>query len=211
MKEISIPIGNESIKGDLTLIPGSHGLVIFAHGSGSSRLSTRNRYVANVLNKGNLSTLLFDLLTESEEKIDQYTREYRFDIPMLAQRLVYVTSWVAEHKETAQFNIGYFGSSTGAAAALMAAAQTPNIKAVISRGGRPDLAMDHLPQVKAATLFIVGGLDYEVIELNEAAYAQLNCTKEMKIIPGATHLFEEPGTLEQVAEIAKNWLFNCLR
>ena len=211
-EEIAIPVGNEYIKGNLTIISNARGLVVFAHGSGSSRFSTRNQFVARILNEGNLSTLLFDLLTEKEDEIDQVTRQIRFDIPLLTERLVTVTQWINAHKKTADLTLGYFGSSTGAAAALMAAAQLPqDIVAVVSRGGRPDLAADYLSKVQAATLLIVGGLDYDVIKLNENAYAQLNCTKELYIVPGATHLFEEPGTLEHVANVALDWFGKYLR
>ena len=205
-QEIAIPVENTSINGNLNLVPNAQGLVIFAHGSGSSRFSKRNQFVAETFNQGNISTLLFDLLTQKEEEIDQVTRELRFNIPLLAERLIMVTQWVQSNKKTEHFKLGYFGSSTGAAAALIAAAQlTTDILAVVSRGGRPDLAGDYLSKVTAATLLIVGQLDYEVIKLNEKAYAQLNCTKEITIIPNATHLFEEAGALEQVANVALNW------
>ena len=178
------------------------GLVIFAHGSGSSRHSVRNKYVASVLRAHGLSTLLLDLLTEDES---EWT-DKRFDIDLLAQRLTLAENWVKQQDETKQLAIGYFGSSTGAAAALQSAAELGNgIKAVVSRGGRPDLAKEHLPKVTAPTLLLVGGYDDGVIELNEQAYAILDCEKELTIIPGATHLFEEAGTLEQVAELAAQW------
>lgn len=206
-KEVTIPIGDGHINGTLTLIPDSIALVIFAHGSGSSRFSKRNQFVADILHQEAIATFLFDLLTQKEDEIDQMTREFRFDIPLLAERLVIVTNWVKTNKKTEYLKLGYFGSSTGAAAALIAAAQLPkDIKAVVSRGGRPDLAMDYLPQVQAPTLLIVGELDYEVIKLNEDAYAQLNCTKELQIIPNATHLFQEPGTLQEAANVAMQWI-----
>ncbi len=205
--EIVIPVNDSHITGNLQLVPESHSLVIFAHGSGSSRFSIRNQFVANTLNKSGLSTFLFDLLTPEEDEVDQYTREFRFDIPRLTERLVLATEWIQAHEDTKEAQIGYVGSSTGAAAALRAAAQLPTeIKAVVSRGGRPDLAGDYLKKVKAATLLIVGELDYEVIKLNEMAYVQLNCAKELTIIPSATHLFEEPGTLELAADAAARWL-----
>jgi len=210
-REISISIGNSSISGILHVVPNSTSLVVFAHGSGSSRFSKRNQFVANFLNKSNISTFLFDLLTPEEDKIDEVTREFRFDIPRLAERLVLVTNWLKSNEETKNVNIGYFGSSTGAAAALIASAQLPDdIDAVVSRGGRVDLAADYLKNVQSPTLFIVGELDYEVITLNEIAFEQLRCTKELTIISGATHLFEEHGTLEQVAKVASEWFIKFL-
>lgn len=209
--EISIPIGDSSINGNLHVVDNANALVIFAHGSGSSRFSKRNQFVANILNQATISTLLFDLLTKEEDAVDQVTRQFRFDIPLLAERLVTVTKWVQSNNNTQYLTLGFFGSSTGAAAALIAAAQLSEaIHAVVSRGGRPDLAGDYLAKVKSPTLLIVGQLDYEVISLNESAYKQLTCTKEIAIIPGATHLFEEPGTLEQVATIASNWFIKFL-
>ena len=191
-----------TLNGDLALHKDAKGLVIFAHGSGSSRHSVRNKYVASVLRAHGLSTLLLDLLTEDES---EWT-DKRFDIDLLAQRLTLAENWVKQQDETKQLAIGYFGSSTGAAAALQSAAELGNgIKAVVSRGGRPDLAKEHLPKVTAPTLLLVGGYDDGVIELNEQAYAILDCEKELTIIPGATHLFEEAGTLEQVAELAAQW------
>ncbi|WP_319466382.1 dienelactone hydrolase family protein [uncultured Trichococcus sp.] len=191
-----------TLNGDLVLHGDPKGLVIFAHGSGSSRHSVRNKYVASVLRAHGLSTLLLDLLTEAES---EWT-DKRFDIDLLAQRLTLAENWVKQQDETKQLPIGYFGSSTGAAAALQsAAALGDEINAVVSRGGRPDLAKACLAKVTAPTLLLVGGYDDGVIELNEQAYALLNCEKEMTIIPGATHLFEEAGTLEQVAELAAQW------
>lgn len=210
-QEITIPIGTSQIKGDLTLIPDSTSLVIFAHGSGSSRLSGRNKFVASILQQAHISTFLFDLLTEQEDAIDQYTREFRFDIPRLAERLILVTQWLQNDKEMSSVKIGYFGASTGAAAALIAAAQLPKaIHAVVSRGGRPDLAESFLPMVQCPTLLIVGQLDYEVISLNRLAYQELQCKKELSIIPHATHLFEEKGTLEQASLAARDWFITYL-
>ncbi len=204
--EISIPIGESSINGTLHSVEQAQGLIIFAHGSGSSRFSKRNNFVADILNQANFSTLLFDLLTEEEERIDVNTREFRFDISLLADRLVLVTNWIKNNKDTANLSIGYFGSSTGAAAALIAAAQLPKqIAAVVSRGGRPDLAKEYLPLVKAPTLLIVGALDYDVITLNGEAFEKMTCEKRIILVPDATHLFEEEGTLERAAELATDW------
>jgi pimeloyl-ACP methyl ester carboxylesterase len=188
------------------------GVIVFAHGSGSSRHSSRNRYVAGVLQQGQFATLLLDLLTEAEEEIDQYTRHLRFDIGLLATRLIEATDWL-QHEPTAPGSpIGYFGASTGAAAALVAAAERPSlIRAVVSRGGRPDLAGPVLSRVQAPTLLIVGGADHEVIELNRDALAQLRCEKRLSIVPGATHLFEEPGALEEVSRLALGWFKEHLR
>jgi dienelactone hydrolase len=180
--------------------------VLFAHGSGSSRHSPRNRYVAWLLNEVGLATLLVDLLTSEEEAIDLTTAHLRFDIGLLAGRLIGVTDWLTEHPDTRHLRIGYFGASTGAAAALMAAAERADVVgAVVSRGGRPDLAGPALTRVKAPTLLIVGGNDFPVIDLNRAALAQLHCEKQLVIVPGATHLFEEPGALDQVAQLAREW------
>lgn len=205
--EVKIPINSITLEGNLTIPEGAKGIVVFAHGSGSSRFSSRNRYVAQELQKEGLGTLLFDLLTAEEERIDMITAHLRFDIDLLANRLVSVTNWLFSNPETKNLNIGYFGASTGAAAALIAAKEHANvIKAVVSRGGRPDLAEKALPNVKAPTLLIVGGEDYQVIEMNEWALDRLKVEqKELKIVPGATHLFEEPGTLEQVANLAGEW------
>jgi dienelactone hydrolase len=181
-------------------------LVLFAHGSGSSRHSARNQFVARTLNDAGLATLLFDLLTPNEEAIDMHTREHRFNIGLLAERLVHGTTWAKQQDQTRDLRVGYFGSSTGGAAALVAAAKIPqDIGAVVSRGGRPDLAGDALPKVQAPTLLIVGGNDDIVIELNEIAHDQMRCEVKLEIIPGATHLFEEPGALEKVAELASDW------
>jgi len=206
MNEARVPAGRAMLDGNLTIVAQTKGLVLFAHGSGSSRQSPRNQFVARTLNDAGLATLLFDLLTPEEESVDVYTREHRFDIGLLAERLVYATKWAKQQKQTKDFRIGYFGSSTGGGAALVAAAELPDdIGAVVSRGGRPDLAGDALPKVEAPTLLIVGGDDHVVIELNEQARAQMKCECRIEIVPGATHLFEEPGALEQVAKLASEW------
>lgn len=205
--EIQIPINSITLEGNLTIPEGAKGIVVFAHGSGSSRFSSRNRYVAQELQKKGLGTLLFDLLTAEEERIDMVTAHLRFDIDLLAKRLVDVTNWLLSNPDTKKLSIGYFGASTGAAAALIAAKEHANaIKAVVSRGGRPDLAEKALSDIKAPTLLIVGGEDYQVIEMNQWALDRLKAEeKELKIVPGATHLFEEPGTLEEVANLAGEW------
>ena len=203
-REVQIPSGEVTLNGELNIPPNAAGVVLFAHGSGSSRHSPRNRHVARTIRNRGVGTLLFDLLTRDEEAIDSYTRHLRFDIDLLAERLVHATYWL--NGEFDQVRAGYFGSSTGAAAALVAATRLGEIVgAVVSRGGRPDLASDSLPLVKAPTLLIVGGLDYPVIEMNRRAYERLYCEKEIEIVPGATHLFEEPGTLDQVAHLAAEW------
>ncbi len=210
--EIKIPVGNVVVEGTLTLPPGAKGVVLFAHGSGSSRFSPRNQYVAKEFNKATIGTLLFDLLTQEEEETDMVTAEYRFNTPLLAQRLISATEWLRNDPQTKKLAFGYFGASTGAAAALIAAAKLPNeIAAVVSRGGRPDLAGEYLPNVVAPTLLLVGGLDTEVIELNQEAMDQMIAEKKLTIIPGATHLFEELGTLEQVAKFSKDWFLRYLR
>ena len=209
--ELKIPVGNVVVEGTLTLPPGAKGVVLFAHGSGSGRFSPRNQYVAKEFNKATIGTLLFDLLTQEEEETDMVTAEYRFNIPLLAQRLIGATEWLRNDSQTRKLAFGYFGASTGAAAALIAAAKLPNeIAAVVSRGGRPDLAGEHLPNVVAPTLLLVGGLDAEVIELNQDAMDQMTAEKKLTIIPGATHLFEEPGTLEQVAKFSRDWFVRYL-
>jgi putative phosphoribosyl transferase len=206
MNEVRIPAGRAILLGDLTILDQTTALVLFAHGSGSSRHSPRNQFVARTLNNAGLATLLFDLLTPDEELVDTRTAELRFDIDLLAKRLVHATKWAKQELQTRDFRIGYFGSSTGGAAALAAAAQLPDdIAAVVSRGGRPDLAGDALPKVKAPTLLIVGGEDHVVIDLNEEARAQMHCEVKIDIVPGATHLFEEPGALERVADLASDW------
>jgi len=192
------------LEGDLIIPAGAQGVVLYAHGSGSTRHSPRNQFVARTIREVGVGTLLFDLLTKEEEAIDMRTRHLRFDIGLLAQRLIDATYWIKGDLDYLQ--VGYFGSSTGGGAALVAAAELgETVGAVVSRGGRPDLAGDALPLVKAPTLLIVGGLDYPVIEMNREAYARLRCEKELKIVPGATHLFEEPGTLEEVARLAAEW------
>lgn len=194
------------LDGDLTVPPGADAIVIFAHGSGSSRKSSRNRFVAGVLQDAGLATLLFDLLTLEEEAIDVRTAHLRFDIQLLAERLVGVTRWVRVQAGTESFPIGYFGASTGGGAALVAAAREPElVSAVVSRGGRPDLAGDVLPHVAAPTLLIVGGHDEPVIGMNEEAMSRMRTERRLEIVPGATHLFEEPGTLEEVARLARDW------
>lgn len=211
---VSICSREITLEGDLSVPRYAKGIVIFAHGSGSSRYSPRNRYVARTLQDSGLATLLFDLLTIQEEDEERWTRHLRFNIPLLADRLVSTTDWIKNNTETRNLNIGYFGASTGAAAALVAAANRPNVvEAVVSRGGRPDLAGTNLEFVKAPTLLVVGENDQTVIELNRTALMKLNKVKHKKIIiiPRATHLFEEPGTLEQVASIASNWFLNYLR
>ncbi len=201
-QEVEIPLDGETHRGTLGVPARAAGIALFAHGSGSSRLSSRNRFVADTLRREGVATLLFDLLTEYEDRI----YETRFDIDLLTRRLLGATAWVSQQPATQQLAIGYFGASTGAAAALMAAAELGGaIGAVVSRGGRPDLAMAELPRVRAPTLLIVGGDDDVVIELNRQAYAQLRGIRELKIVPGASHLFEEPGTLEEVARLASRW------
>lgn len=202
---VQVQAAGVTLEGNLLVPSGAPGIVLFAHGSGSSRFSSRNRYVAQVLRDGGLGTLLIDLLTASEEAIDERTRHLRFDIDLLARRLVDAAQWLDTP------SVGLFGASTGGGAALVAAAQLPDrIKAVVSRGGRPDLAGNALPHVKAPTLLIVGGHDEPVIELNEEAYERMTCERKMEIVPGATHLFEEPGTLEQVARLARDWFVRYL-
>src|SRR6266487_3143755 len=206
MSEVEIQAGRAVLSGNLIIPQKAVALVLFAHGSGSSRHSPRNQFVARTLNDAGLATLLFDLLTPEEESVDLYTREHRFDISLLAKRLVHATKWAKQQEETKDFNIGYFGSSTGGGAALVAAAELPeDVGAVVSRGGRPDLAGEALPKVKAATLLIVGGNDDIVIELNEMARDQMRCEVKLEILPGATHLFEEAGALEKVAKLASDW------
>src|SRR5437016_8146824 len=206
MTEAQIPAGHAALSGNLTIPENPMRLVLFAHGSGSSRHSPRNQFVARVLNRAGVGTLLFDLLTPEEEALDIYTREHRFNIGLLAERLMHATKWAGQQKETRDLRAGYFGSSTGGAAALVAAAELPqDVGAVVSRGGRPDLAGEALPKVQAPTLLIVGGNDDVVIELNEQARDRMRCEVKLEIVPGATHLFEEPGALEQVAKLASDW------
>jgi dienelactone hydrolase len=209
---LKIPVGNVVVEGNLTIPSGVRGVVLFAHGSGSSRFSPRNQYVAKEFNKAKIGTLLFDLLTSEEEEQDMFTAEYRFNIELLAERLIGATEWLKRNQQTKNYAFGYFGASTGAAAALIGAAKLPNdISAVVSRGGRPDLAADYLPKVVAPTLLLVGGLDTEVIKLNRQAMAQMTAEKRLIIIPGATHLFEEPGKLEEVAKASKDWFLSYLK
>jgi putative phosphoribosyl transferase len=203
---VHVPAGEVSLDGDLDLPDGARGIVLFAHGSGSSRLSPRNRHVARLLNEAGLATLLVDLLTPEEEAFDARTARLRFDIDLLAERLVEVTDWLGDRAETRGLRRGYFGASTGAAAALVAAAARPQVvHALVSRGGRPDLAGPALPLVRAPTLLIVGGEEVAVIELNRRALAQLRTEADLAIVPGATHLFEEPGALDEVARLARQW------
>ena len=210
--EMKIPVGNVEVEGTLTMPPGAKVVVLFAHGSGSSRFSPRNQYVAKEFNKAKIATLLFDLLTAEEEETDVVTAQFRFNIALLAERLIGATEWLRNDLLTKSFPFGYFGASTGAAAALIAAAKLPNeIVAVVSRGGRPDLAGEYLRTVVAPTLLLVGGFDTEVIELNRLAMDQMTNEKKLVIVPGATHLFEEPGTLEQVAKISAEWFLHYLR
>jgi putative phosphoribosyl transferase len=208
---VEVKIQKIVLQGSLCIPSTAKGIVVFAHGSGSSRLSPRNHFVARELWAGKLGTLLFDLLTEEEEDQDQYNAELRFNIPLLTKRLVGATYWLLKSEGLNGFKIGYFGASTGAAAALAAAAERPEVvEAVVSRGGRPDLAMEALPKVKAPTLLIVGGHDKEVIEMNRHALRYLETEKKIEIVPGATHLFEEPGAIERVAELARDWFSKYL-
>jgi putative phosphoribosyl transferase len=210
-QDVTVTYKGAKLKGELVFPPDASGLVIFAHGSGSSRHSPRNQAVAGMLREANLGTLLFDLLTEKEEESEAQTRHIRFNIPFLAERLVAVTRWALDRATTRDISVGYFGSSTGAAAALQAAAELREIiSAVVSRGGRPDLAGDYLPEVTAATLLIVGKNDVPVISVNEDAYSRLQCEKALRIVPGASHLFEEEGRLEIVAAMASEWFSHHL-
>ena len=211
MDSVQIPAGAATLAGDLSIPDRAAALVLFAHGSGSSRHSPRNQLVARTLNNAGLATLLFDLLTQKEEAIDLRTREHRFNISLLAERLIHATKWAKQREQARHLRIGYFGSSTGGAAALDAAAELPEkVGAVVSRGGRPDLAGNALPKVRAPTLLIVGGENHVVIDLNEKARAQMRCEVRIDIILGATHLFEEPGALEQVANLATDWFVRHL-
>jgi len=203
---VTAAIDSIRLDGDLSVPTAAKGAVLFAHGSGSSRHSPRNRYVAHVLNEGGLATLLIDLLTADEQEVDLQTAHLRFDIPFLARRLQTITEWLSRHPEIHDLKIGHFGASTGAAAALAAAGELPRlVSAVVSRGGRPDLAGPALPRVQAPTLLIVGGADPVVLDLNSKAIALLRCEKQLQIIPGASHLFEEPGALEKVSVLARDW------
>jgi putative phosphoribosyl transferase len=203
--EVIIAAGEARLGGSLTVPAAATGVVVFAHGSGSSRFSPRNRQVAAALQAAGWATLLFDLLTEDEAAVDAHTAEHRFDIPLLGRRLVTATEWLRGLEGMAALPVGYFGASTGAAAALIAAARADTVGAVVSRGGRPDLAGDALAQVAAPTLLIVGGSDEPVIGMNQAAMARMQAVTDLKIVPGATHLFEEPGALEQVITLAAEW------
>ncbi len=203
---IVIDAANVKLEGILTVPQNATGLVVFVHGSGSSRFSPRNHYVANLLNQTGLATLQFDLLTAEENQVDEITREYRFDIDLLSQRTIATVDWLSEHPELGKLSIGLFGASTGAAAALNAAKARPNeVECVVSRGGRPDLAMASLPEVLAPTLLIVGSYDHEVMQLNLLAQSAMQAKCELKTVEGATHLFEEPGTLQQAATAARDW------
>ncbi|ADI74420.1 dienelactone hydrolase [Methanohalobium evestigatum Z-7303] len=211
-KTVQISVDSEQIEGDLTIPNNPDGIIIFAHGSGSSRHSPRNKYVAQNLQDNGFATLLIDLLTPDEDETDRLTGRLRFDIDLLSRRLVTATNWVLNNPETSNLNIGYFGASTGAAAALIAAAQHPMyINAVVSRGGRPDLAEHIFDRVQAPTLLIVGGNDPKVIELNKWAMERMNAKKKLEIVPGATHLFEEPGKLEEVSRLAGEWFKQYLK
>lgn len=208
---VSVPAGGVLLEGDLVIPSGAHGIVAFAHGSGSGRHSPRNRYVAQVLQRAGLATLLLDLLTLDEEAIDARSMGLRFDIDLLADRLTGTVDYLSTNPEARELRIGLFGASTGAAAALVTAAWRPDlVRAVVSRGGRPDLAADALASVRAPTLLIVGGNDPDVLQLNRAAYARMTADRELVVVPGATHLFEEPGTLEEVARLAADWFLSHL-
>jgi putative phosphoribosyl transferase len=210
-RDVAFASEGVTLRGLLGVPPAARGVVLFAHGSGSGRLSSRNNYVARSLQDAELATLLIDLLTEQEERADAATGHLRFDIAFLAQRLVAATRWLRESPETSPLQVGYFGASTGAGAALVAAAELPDdVHAVVSRGGRPDLAGAKLPEVKAPTLLIVGSRDVPVIPLNNDAFEALRCEKRLEIVPGASHLFEEPGTLEHVARLASEWFTSHL-
>ena len=202
---VQISDAGKLLDGDLQRPPDAHGLIIFAHGSGSSRFSSRNRHVAASLNRGGFATLLLDLLTRDEERVDVRTAEYRFDIPRLGRRVVAASDWARQRDTIRELPIGYFGASTGAAAALIAAAERPDARAVVSRGGRPDLTAEALPRVRTPTLLIVGGADLPVIEMNEDAMRRMEAPVELAIVPNATHLFEEPGALEEVERLALDW------
>jgi putative phosphoribosyl transferase len=211
-REVAVETGEVALPGDLEMPPDPAGVVLFAHGSGSSRASPRNRSVAGVLQKEGLASLLMDLLTPEEEAIDLRTAHLRFDIPLLAERLVAATDWLAGDADTAGLAVGCFGASTGAAAALVAAARRPDmVRAVVSRGGRPDLAGSDLSRVRAPTLLIVGGADEVVIQLNHEAMGQIPAKTRLEIVPGAGHLFEEPGALDEVARLAGEWFGRYLR
>ena len=205
-RPVTVKVADAALDGYLSLPIAARGVVVFAHGSGSSRHSPRNRYVADILNEGSLAPLLIDLLNSDEQEVDLQTAQLRFDIPFLANRLVAITQWLREQPQAAGLRIGYFGASTGAGAALVAAAELPRlIQAVVSRGGRSDLAGDALELVEAPTLAIVGGNDPVVLDLNRRALARMHCVKALHVVPDASHLFDEPGTLEEVAKLARAW------
>jgi dienelactone hydrolase len=205
-RQVRVPAGPVALDGTLNLPAMAHGLVVFAHGSGSSRFSPRNRFVASALQQASLGTLLMDLLTRDEEAVDERTRHLRFDIGLLAERLVHATDWLRRNPDTHTLPVGYFGASTGGGAALVAAAERPDgVGAVVSRGGRPDLAGEALERVVAPTLLIVGGEDHHVLELNRRALGRISAEKRLEVVAGATHLFEEPGALDQVARLAADW------
>jgi dienelactone hydrolase len=209
-RDVTIPPGDARLYGILALPPGARSIVVFAHGSGSSRMSPRNQEVAVALQRMRIGTLLFDLLTEQEAEADDLTRAYRFDIPLLGERLVAATDWLGGQDATQALAVGYFGASTGAGAALVAAAARPAVRAVVSRGGRPDLAGEVLGQVEAPVLLIVGGRDTQVIEMNRGAQARLNGVVELVVVEGATHLFEEPGAMAEVTRHATAWFARYL-
>ncbi len=210
-RPVRVWAGRVSLEGNLGIPGNARGVVLFAHGSGSSRFSPRNRYVAQVLRAAGLATLLIDLLTAEEEAVDARSGRLRFDIPLLVQRLVGATDWLRQNTDTQNLSVGYFGASTGAGAALAAAVERPEvISAIVSRGGRPDLAGAVLPQVKAPTLLIVGGLDSVVVAINRNALDKIRAEKKLVVVPRATHLFEEPGALEEVARLAANWFLSYL-
>ena len=203
---VSVPMGGVWLESDLVIPSGAQGIVAFAHGSGSGRHSPRNQFVAKVLQRAGLATMLLDLLTIDEEAIDVQSMALRFDIDLLAERLTGTVDWLSANAETHELRIGLFGASTGAAAALATATRRPElVRALVSRGGRPDLAADALASVRAPTLLIVGGSDLEVLRLNRAAYARVTAERQLVVVPGATHLFQEPGTLEEVARLAAGW------
>ena len=210
-EKVKVQAGKVALQGDLVIPENATAIAVFVHGSGSSRFSPRNRAVAGILNEGGLATLLMDLLSMEEQRIDEFTGELRFDIPFLAQRVVGTVDWLSENERTQGLKIGLFGASTGAAAALVAAAERQDaVGAVVSRGGRPDLASDWLPRVKAPTLLIVGGADTAVIQMNREAAELLTAENRIEIVPGAGHLFEEPGALQKVAELARDWFVKHL-
>lgn len=209
-QDVIVNAGDVNLEGNLTIPDSAKALVVFVHGSGSSRSSPRNQYVARTLNQAGLATLLFDLLTEDENQIDQFTRELRFNIEMLSERTIAAIDWITEQSELSGLPIGLFGASTGAAALNAASERPKQVATVVSRGGRPDLALQNIAKVKAPTLLLVGGLDFQVIEMNRTAANAMNAECKIAIIEGATHLFEEPGTLEQVAQMAQQWIIKHL-